>query len=586
MYQTGGTIRATLENIQSHQFVLPAIQREFVWSPEQICQFFDSILQGYPFGTFLYWRIQPEHSGKYKFYDFVRDYHQRDNPHCPELGLLPAKSLTAILDGQQRLTALNIGLRGSLALKEPNKWWNNPNAFPKKRLYLNLIAAPSDDEQGCTYNFRFLEVSDASTRNEASGQLWYRVADVLGISSGPEMLKWLQGRSLSEDDMQTAFECLDHLYTAVHKTHCIAYYEETRQELDRVLAIFIRMNSGGTALSYSDLLLSIAVAQWSKRDARTEIHSLVDQLNEVGSRFAFSQDFILKAGLMLTDIGSVGFKVENFNHENMVRLENAWDDVRKALVQSVHLVESFGFDGQTLRADSPLLPIAYYLYKKKAPDNYLTHSSYQDDRETIRRWLVRSLLKASGIWGSGLDTLLTALRSTMQEAGFDMFPIEAIRQTMARRGKSLTFEEEEIEELCSIAYKDRRTFGLLSLLYPFVDLRNQFHIDHVFPISRFTARRLRKAGVDEDLFEEFQEKANQLANLQLLEGAFNNEKRTTLPAEWLSKRFGSSKDREAYCDRHDLGEMPDDILAFSDFFDARHQRLKKRIDELLKLDAS
>jgi hypothetical protein len=35
--------------------------------------------------------------------------------------------------------------------------------------------------------------------------------------------------------------------------------------------------------SYSDLLLSIAVAQWKQVDARAEIHRLVDELNRMGT---------------------------------------------------------------------------------------------------------------------------------------------------------------------------------------------------------------------------------------------------------------------------------------------------------------
>jgi hypothetical protein len=276
--------------------------------------------------------------------------------------------------------------------------------------------------------------------------------------------------------------------------------------------IFIRLNNGGTVLSYSDLLLSIAVAQWSKIDARSEIHTLVDELNKIGTRFNLSQDFVLKAGLMLTNIASVGFKVENFNRANMEKLEASWPGVRRALIQTVELAASFGLNGQTLRADSALLPIAFYLFEKQAPDNYVTHTQYQADRQAIRSWLIRSLLKASGIWGSGLDTLLTALRTTIQTEGAGTFPVTAIQQVMASKGKSLTFEPEEIEELVSMQYGDKRMFALLSLLFPFVDLRNQFHIDHVFPISRFTVLRLSKAEVPQDKIEGIVELADSLGN--------------------------------------------------------------------------
>ena len=54
MYKPGGTIAEALHRIHNNSYVLPAIQREFVWKPEQIERLFDSLMQGYPFGTFLF----------------------------------------------------------------------------------------------------------------------------------------------------------------------------------------------------------------------------------------------------------------------------------------------------------------------------------------------------------------------------------------------------------------------------------------------------------------------------------------------------------------------------------------------------
>ena len=563
-----------MRRLEQNNYVLPAIQREFVWKPEQIAKLFDSLMQGYPFGTFLFWKVEPASSSKFKFYGFVQNYHERDNPHCPLLGTLPNQALTAVLDGQQRLTALNIGLRGSMAVKEPNKWWTNPNAFPKRVLRLNLLSGDTPDEDGILYDFQFLDDARAA---KSESQVWFKVSDIVGMASGPPMLKWVVEQGLTDNKLTKAYTVLDRLHRTVHSEQLLFYYEEEAQELERVLNIFIRLNSGGTVLSYSDLLLSIAVAQWSKIDARSEIHSLVDELNKIGTGFNLSQDFVLKAGLMLTDIASVGFKVENFNSSNMEKLEANWPDVRRALLQTVELAASFGLNGQTLRADSALLPIAYYLYEKKAPDNYITHTQYQGDRQAIRGWLIRSLLKASGIWGSGLDTLLTALRKTIKTEGANVFPVAAIRQTMAAAGKSLTFEPEEIEELASMQYGDKRLFALLSLLFPFVDLHNQFHIDHVFPISRFTTQRLLKAGVPEAKIETFQEMANSLGNLQLLEGALNVEKRAALPAEWIAKRYPIEGDLTHYAKMHELGELPSDIILFDQFVNVRREKLRTRI---------
>lgn len=151
--------------------VLPAIQREFVWRPDQIYRLFDSLMQGYPFGTFLYWRVNPENSEKFNFFGFLLEYHAQKQRHCPPLGPIVDKQVTAVLDGQQRLTALNIGLRGSMAWKLPRRWERSPDAFPVRKLYLDLLWQPDpDDEEGLKYRFQFLTKEQSEEgRDECAG---------------------------------------------------------------------------------------------------------------------------------------------------------------------------------------------------------------------------------------------------------------------------------------------------------------------------------------------------------------------------------------------------------------------------------
>ncbi len=574
-YQTPVTIESTLQQIEHHEIVLPAIQREFVWQPEQICTLFDSLMQGYPFGTFLYWKVNQEHNNRYQFYDFVLDYHERDRPHCPRIGEMPNRDVVAVLDGQQRLTALNIGLRGSLAKKLPYKRWSSNDAFPTQYLYLNLLWTPSDDDDvGMRYQFEFLTSEQVSSRDGC----WFRVCDVLTLEdSGPAMTAWLEGCDL-EQPISGAHKILHRLFEVIRNLALVSFYEERSQELEKVLQIFIRTNSGGTVLSYSDLLLSVAVAQWSS-NAREEIHQLVDDLNKTGSGFDFSKDWVLKAGLMLSDIGRVGFKVDNFNRHNMEILESRWPAIKEALTLTVELVSGFGFNGSTLRADSALLPIAYYLYARQAEGRYLTEQTSEADREAIRRWLIASLLKPSGIWGSGLDTLLTALRQAIRQC-HTSFPTREIGEIMRSRGKPLTFDGDEIDDLTEIRFGDKRTFSLLSLVFPHLDLRQHFHIDHVFPKSRFTKARLGTLELSEEKIQNLQDSSDRLPNLQLLEGHENLQKRAMFPAEWL-QTFSTDEARRNYAITHLLGEVPDKIDGFESFYEARRQRLRGKIAELL-----
>lgn len=574
MYQAGGTIKGLLDKVAEQEYLLPAIQREFVWKPEQICRLFDSLLQDYPFGTFLFWKIKPENREKYQFYQFMQHYHERDNYHCENVSKLPDREFTAVLDGQQRITALNIGLRGSFAWKLNGKWWSNDDAFPVRYLYLNLLGEPNL-ETGSKYQFEFLTEDRGSIISDS--EYWFKVARIMNEDEDELVDEVQDSDILTTDQKKETRKALRELYRTIHFKDKIAYYEESDQSLEKVLNIFIRMNSGGTTLSYSDLLLSIAVAQWGDLDAREEIHNLVDEMNRVGDGFNISKDLVLKAGLMLSDIGSVGFKVENFNKENMAILEANWHSIKEALILSMQLLASYGFNAQNLRANSAVLPLAYYLYHRKLDLSYLSRVEHAEDRERIRHWLVRSMLKASGIWGSGLDTLLTLLRADIQQFGSDSFPVDKIESTMQQRGKSLRFDDEEVDELAELSYKNPRTFALLTLIFPGFDFSHHFHVDHIYPKGLFTKSKLTKAGIPEELQDQMIEASNRLPNLQLLEGSVNNQKRQKMPHDWYMQQWPNSDARKSHLQSQAISSLPEDIQEFMSFYDQRHETLLARI---------
>lgn len=594
-FQMPITIAHVLSQMEKHDYVLPAIQREFVWSATQICDLFDSLMRGYPIGSFLFWKVEGERIRDYVYYDFIRNYHQIDARRCPKLDLARGNDVTAILDGQQRLTALNIGLRGSYAAKLPRLWWNNPNAFPVKNLYLDLCSRPSDDTM--RYRFRFLTQKEATpeeasteatpeeaTLQEASAEapgkrVWFLVKDIRDLKDGPEMLDYLCKHGYAAP--RTAYHTLDRLHKVVNVDKPINYYLEDGQDLDKVLTIFIRTNHSGTPLSYSDMLLSIAVAQWRTRDAREEIHSLVDRLNRVGQGFGFSKDLVLKSGLAMTNANDIRFRVTNFNTANMVALEDQWGDVSRALLRATQLLAGFGLSRHTLRATNVIIPVAYYLAHRGHDDSFLTASSYRTDRMNLRFWVMRSLAKA-GVWGSA-DTLLKALCEALRDDTSHGFPTSKIESEMARLGKSLRFEDEEIKDL---AENDRNVFPLLALMYRDINLSGECHVDHIFPKRRFTIHQLRKAGVSDDHIDQFIERRDRLPNLQLLEGPANLEKSDTMPRQWLRQRFPGNKDaRQDYMTYRDMQDLPECITKFLDFYEARRKRIERRLRRLLGTDS-
>ncbi len=571
-FQTPRSIEEMLTAIHKREYLMPAIQREFVWGADQITKLVDSLMRGYPVGSFLLWDVKPETAQSYTFYEFLTNYHERDNPYADKATVPSGSGTTAVLDGQQRLTSLNIALYGSYA--ERRKFARFAGVFPVKRLYLNLVDEPADEELGAKYDLRFLADLEAAP-DEGAVDKWFRVGAVLDLAnSGPAIMWELEKRGLAGS--ADAFQRLYDLYEAVRVLKPMNYFLVTDQNADKVLEIFVRVNSGGTTLSYSDLLLSMATNQWRELDAREEVRSLVSEINSnAGRQFSFSKDVVLKTALTIVDV-DLRFKVSNFTQGNMAKVEGAWPQVEAALVRAATLLQQFGYSERNLTANSVIVPVAYYLYLRGVGDSYLDSTADAADRLALQRWVTRSLIKR-GIWGSGLDTLLTRIRDALRTNSEDGFPVAAVEQAMAAVGKSLAFDDAEIDELLNLKYAGQRTFSVLSVLYPGLDLSKKFHEDHLFPKSRFTNRKLTDAGVPADKIDDYLAAVNLLPNLQLLAGTVNIEKQDSLPAAWIESAFPSDDKRATYLAENDLDGLPLDLGDFTAFFEQRKQRIRTRL---------
>ncbi len=577
-FQTPRSIEEMLAAIHKREYLMPAIQREFVWDADQIARLLDSLMRGYPVGSFLLWDVKPETVQSYTFYEFLTNYHERDNPYADKATVPVGNATTAVLDGQQRLTSLNIALYGSFAEKKKYAWWNSPDAFPVKRLYLNLVDDPEDEELGLKYDLRFLTDKDAAAE-EGADDKWFRVGAVLDLAnSGPAIMKELERRNIANSG--DAFQRLYDLFEAVRILKPMNYFLVTDQDPDKVLEIFVRVNSGGTTLSYSDLLLSMATNQWKELDAREEVRSLVNDLNgNAGRQFSFSKDVVLKTALTIADV-DVRFKVTNFTQANMAKVEAAWPQIKGALLRAATLLQQFGYDERNLTANSVIVPVAHYLHLRGAGDSYLDSTADAADRLVLQRWVTRSLIKR-GIWGSGLDTLLTRIRDVLRTNTTTGFPVAAVEGAMTAVGKGLTFDTAEIDELLNLKYAGRRTFSVLSVLYPGLDLGKKFHEDHIFPRSRFTKKRLAEAGIPGDSIEAYLGAVNLLPNLQLLAGTANIEKQDALPADWLATAFPSDEKRATYLNENDLDGLPLELAEFTKFFEERKLRIRNRLIKAL-----
>lgn len=586
-FESAKHVEQVLREIHAREYLLPAIQREFVWDTDDIAKLFDSLLRGYPVGSLLFWKVDPETAEDYVFYNFLTNYHERDEPFAVRATVPAGSGTVAILDGQQRLTALNIGLYGSHATRRRYGRSSSSQAYPKKRLYLNLVDSPPDEELGLKYDLRFLtdvEARPTPAADEASAiDRWFLVGDVFKLTDDPVgYIDVVTERAIP--DIREGTRRLGALYTAVRKTPSMNYYliDEKERTPDEVLEIFIRVNQGGEKLTNSDLLLSMATNQWSTEPgAREEVRNLTAELNTRG--FNFDKDFVLKTALTLVG-ADVRFKVETITHQNITKVENDWPKISATLQRTADLLKSSGFSRESLTANNAAIPIAYYLHQRNISDSFLDSTASAPERAEIIRWLTRTLLK-QGVWGSGPDTLLTRLRSAIDRGQSTLgFPTAALDAEFAALGKALIFDDTEVDGLLDLSYGARGTFAALAILYPGLDFSKEFHEDHIWPKSLFTRRRLEEAGVPPEAVDGYLARVNSLPNLQLLEGRQNQEKLAKLPASWIETLPEAR--REPYLRENDLDGIDLSLTSFLEGFATRRERIRERLIRALGADGN
>jgi uncharacterized protein with ParB-like and HNH nuclease domain len=571
------TIKEAVEKIHRKAYLLPSIQREFVWSGEQIERLFDSLMRGYPISSFLFWKVESGNQNNYQFYEFIRDYHERDSTNNPKANISGVDAITAILDGQQRLTSLYIGLMGSYADKLPKKRWDNPLAFPKKKLCINLLAPSSDSD--LEFDFQFNTDEELNLNDE--NHLWFVVGDVMNYKSLEDAMNYLMENIVGkfpQEKMKFANKTLCKLFEVVHQNQSINFFLEEGESLDKVLDIFVRINSGGTQLSYSDLLLSIASAEWKERDAREEITSFVKELNSIGNGFNLNKDLVLKTCLVLTE-KDMAFKVENFNQQTMFDIESSWLEITKAIRLTVGLFSSFGYQRDTLTSSNSIIPIAYYLKNIGSPENFCISKTFDDDRRRIFKWVRMALLKR--VFSGQPDNVLRPMREVLKK-NFEGFPIDEIFSKFKGTTKSLIFDDDELINLTSYEYGEAYTYSALAFLYPNLDFRNRFHLDHIYPKWIFTRKELLKQGISKDIIPFYLENFNSLCNLQLLEGVPNQEKSGKMINQWVDENFSEVGSKQNYIQKNFIPEIDLTLQNFPKFIAMRRVLLISEFKKLLK----
>ncbi len=530
-------------------FWLPNIQRPFVWDEDQICRLFDSILREYPISTLLVWKTT---SGirRRKFIDNWKDTLRLSDFYVPE----DSKKKSLVLDGQQRLQSLFIGLCGS---------------YEGREMHFDVLSGQVSSPDDIKYKFEFRNAKTATFP-------WIRFKDLIFTTRKKRELiddiKGKVGRPLTSAEEDKLGDHLDLIDRTFKMEEAITYQEldsidnPNLYTEDDVVEVFIRANSGGTKLGKSDLLFSLLSASWEVADQKME--DLLDDLNTHG--FAFDRDFVLKTCLVLLGQGA-RYEVSKFRKPGVREdIETKWEDISAAIRDVADFVRSKTYIqcDKALPSYLTLIPLIYVRYhfseawkKANAVDNYL----------------LRTLLV--GAFSGQSDNLIDALVKKLKELkGFDLEEAFAVIRS---QGRSLELTE---DRLWQMGYGSKTIHLLFNLWYPtFTHVpaydNNLPQIDHIFPRSRLEQIRVLNPATGRQVMKYREDARNQLANCMLLTREENGAggKSDTPPADWFE---GKSS---AYLSLHLIPNDPSlwEMDRYDDFIEARKKLIHDRFKSLL-----
>lgn len=587
------TIYEALEEIRKQNYLLPVFQRDFKWcndGTEKIEKLFDSLMSDYPISSMLFWKINRDSCNGIKFYHFneiavenperVKNNPYAQNP-CKQL---PSTDFYAVLDGQQRLTALRIGIYGEFFEHKKNKTWDfKKGEFIRKVLYFNISV---EKDKTHDYDFEFKSEHDENIFEEC-GNKWLKVNSIDDYN-----------RKYTEDNIDVTDYYDEFSLNAIEKKNInklrkiifdeelINYYEEKTNDVDRAMRIFTRINNEGEPLSFPEIIYSIIKANWTKKDARKEIENLIEA--EKNNGFNLDIEYIVKSFLFLFN-ENIKNEIKSFDDDFCLLIEKNWENIRKSIQQTFNLLKTYGMIEENLLSYNATLPILYYIYHKGYYKNFSTAKKFESERQEIKKWLYQALLRH--FFSHQTDTILNEIRNNFSpKIKSNIYIGPSFKFDSKTINKNTTYyttiAQEELDALLDTRKDNRNAFLILSLLYPNIDYRKEIivHKDHLHNKERY--KDLSQPIKDKYPFEKY----DSIVNLQLLTESENTSKNAALLSDWVdaevkkicgtsAKRISS--ERKIFLNKQIIPDVNLGLQNFDEFYKKRKKMLQEKLEALI-----
>ena len=553
------TIYEALKNIEQGKYVMPAFQRQYVWSMEQIEKLWDSILLDYPISTFLFWHVDNSNILHDTYFcSFLSDVtfdsrKQSDSPNYDLTSIDTYYTDTAILDGQQRFTSLYLSLMGQAGIRKKYARKNAERTLSELLIELNKNKVETNEEE---YNSKKFDVKFTDKIGRIS-PTQFKMRDILKEefqnkeSREAEIEKNISNVPL--DSKEYARNILTKLCSKIYEEKLIRYTEIYEMNQDDALEMFVRFNSGGRPLRKSEITMSILEAYWPS--AREQFGKTL-----VRSYENFGTDFIIRTALML--YGDV--IKSNITREIAESLKNDWNKFKQTLVDLEELLNEMKLDVTRYSSGwNVLLPIIYYIYYTQ---------EYKENKKAIKAYLIRAIVFT--YFQSGTTAKLQQMKTNINEFNYE------ITMEMLDQMNELRVTDGKIEDILN-EEKGSRVAGEV-LYYLGLDWTNKnfkYELDHLHPFARFDTNKPPQVTIEK--WKLWRGMRNRLPNLHLLEGRSNASKSDMRLIDYYNDM--NEVQKQAFMEQ---ATIPKDVsLDFEDFdvfYEKRKEVLSNHIRALLQ----
>jgi hypothetical protein len=528
---------ALFAGIDEGNFKLPKFQRDFVWTKGQTAKLLDSMIKGYPIGTFILWRTDEELRA-------IKNIGNSDLPELPK-----GHIVSYVLDGQQRITSLYAVRKGSLV-----------------------------DIEGEVNDFRDIYI-DLSLPTEEQG-------DSVVTTETEEGKKYISiFRLLNENftDLMDEFD-REHLRKIeVFKSRLTGYDFPIiildRHPLDIACEVFTRINTGGTELTLFEIMTAKTYDVSRGFDLGEKYNAILDN-PENGKDLSGVEFETLPPETVLQCVAACLAK--NIRKNDILRLNkiefiNKWDAVIDALFWAVDFLRGILRiqASRLLPYNGIIVPLVYFFYKNgrrnpKAQQTKMLNQFFWRVSLSERY----SFALESKIAGD-LKIMDSIIKGSTPKYSF---------------GEDLNFSFEDLKKcwfstsrafcktlLCLYAYFEPKSFkdkAMVRLDNEFLKKQNSKNFHHFFPKSF-----LKKKG-----YEPWE--ANSILNITLIPDYLNKrEIRGKAPSIYMKKfrkenpEIADTMKSHLIDDLDDFGVWEND---YDTFLEARAKKVIKEIEKRLK----